>query len=130
MSNNKRMIFNAHMYNKLAYNYKIKKTDKELNELRNYLDCCGYRMPLPQYKYDQKDKSTWKYLQSHYRYNELKTTWSCKQIMNPMYIYQENFMKKCEYKKDMKKMEKKIEKKDKKEDNKMYVKKPKKKQFY
>lgn len=56
------MEFNKAEYARLKTNYEDDPDRYNLQNVRKYLDSCGYRMPSPMYRVDRFDQRTWRYL--------------------------------------------------------------------
>lgn len=58
-----------------------------LDNLRNYLDGIGMKMPAPIYPIDIEDKKTWKYLTVRLTGNKARGKKFSKDVENPDWIY-------------------------------------------
>lgn len=81
---------NLNLYRKLKKNYELSQSKKDLDELRLFLDINGYKMPQPLYNYNEKDKSTWKYLGVNVNRSKISGKIECSEILNPRFSPKRN----------------------------------------
>lgn len=67
----------------------VRKREKSaLRNIRIHLDQMGMKMPSPLYRYDEKDKSTWKFIDSKVIDGEYFG-----EVMNPGFKYEKEYQK-------------------------------------